>query len=223
MDESSLYGKIPYIWLVDEDNNLHRAAMPNVWVVSCQERLDFWNYLQEIGDSKSKQGEAIKITSDKDSVEFNAQLDQEREKIVAEAQEEAITLATQRLISALLDDEELQLDNLTDNGIKTDESKEHEVDQTIKKQEETKPPSSREAWIETENCTSCNECTDKYPNIFKYNADKLAYIDNPSGGTFEDLVKAAEKCPAACIHPGLPSNSSEKNLEKLISRALKFN
>jgi pyruvate-ferredoxin/flavodoxin oxidoreductase len=49
LEETKLYGKIPYIWILDQNLELHRAAVPNVWVVSCEERLDFWNFLQAIG------------------------------------------------------------------------------------------------------------------------------------------------------------------------------
>ena len=45
---------------------------------------------------------------------------------------------------------------------------------------------------------------------------------NPQGGSYESIVKAAEKCTAEVIHPGTPWNSNEKNLDKLIKRAEKF-
>jgi len=77
-------------------------------------------------------------------------------------------------------------------------------------------------WIETPECTACDECTDLAPGIFKYNGDKLAEVINPQGGTFEDIVKSAEKCTAEIIHPGTPWNKDEPNLEKLIKRAEKF-
>jgi pyruvate-ferredoxin/flavodoxin oxidoreductase len=40
---------------------------------------------------------------------------------------------------------------------------------------------------------------------------------------FADIVKAAEKCTAGCIHPGTPWNMSEPGVEKLMARAAKFN
>ena len=45
--ETDLYGKIPFIWLVNETGELQRAAVHNHWVVSCQERADFWSFLQD--------------------------------------------------------------------------------------------------------------------------------------------------------------------------------
>jgi pyruvate-ferredoxin/flavodoxin oxidoreductase len=77
-------------------------------------------------------------------------------------------------------------------------------------------------WIETPNCTTCDECVDIAPAIFQYNAEKKAIVVNPTAGTYEQIVKAAEKCTAVIIHPGTPWNPDEPNLEKLIKRAEKF-
>jgi pyruvate-ferredoxin/flavodoxin oxidoreductase len=78
-------------------------------------------------------------------------------------------------------------------------------------------------WLETENCTACDECTKLNPKIFAYNKDKKAYIMNPEGGPYSDLVKAAERCTARVIHPGLPKDRSEKDIDKWIKRGEKFN
>jgi len=48
-------------------------------------------------------------------------------------------------------------------------------------------------------------------------------IGDASAGTFAQLVQAAEKCPAKCIHPGKPLNPDEPNLDELIKRAKPFN
>jgi pyruvate-ferredoxin/flavodoxin oxidoreductase len=77
-------------------------------------------------------------------------------------------------------------------------------------------------WIDTPDCTTCDECVDIAPAIFQYNADKKAVVVNPTAGTYEQIVKAAEKCTAVIIHPGTPWNPDEPNLEKLIKRAEKF-
>jgi pyruvate-ferredoxin/flavodoxin oxidoreductase len=79
-----------------------------------------------------------------------------------------------------------------------------------------------EPWIETELCTSCDECTRLNPKMFAYNADKQAYIKDPRGGTFKDLVVAAERCTARIIHPGTPLDPNESGLAALIERAEAF-
>ena len=78
-------------------------------------------------------------------------------------------------------------------------------------------------WLDTEDCTACDECININPKIFKYNANKKAFIDNPNGGPYQDLVKAAEKCTAQVIHPGLPADKSAKDADKWIKRGEKYN
>ncbi|MFT7589870.1 MAG: ferredoxin [Limisphaerales bacterium] len=234
MDEESLYGKIPYIWLIDEGNDLHRAAVPNVWVVSCQERLDFWSFLQELGGINSYHvNVAMKQKDQEMAILMEAartKMDEELQQMVEKAQEDAITKAAERLISVLLDDEELQLDDVAraDTSVSTGQSENNvsELQDVINNETKDEVANTQvarsEPWVESDECTSCNDCTDKYPNIFKYNEEKQAYIDDATKGTYEELVKAAENCPAACIHPEMPLNQVEPNLEKLIKRAEKF-
>ena len=52
--------------------------------------------------------------------------------------------------------------------------------------------------------------------------EKKAYVKDPKGGPFRDLVRAAEKCTAQVIHPGTPADRSEKDIAKLIKRAKKY-
>jgi ferredoxin len=78
---------------------------------------------------------------------------------------------------------------------------------------------AEEAWINTPLCTSCNDCMNVNPRMFVYDANKQAVIGDVRAGTFAQLVQAAEKCPARCIHPGQPWNPDEPGLDKLIERA----
>lgn len=78
-------------------------------------------------------------------------------------------------------------------------------------------------WVESPECTACDECISLAPKVFAYNDQKQATVINAQGGKFADLVKAAEKCTAGCIHPGTPWNPNEAGLEKLVARAAKFN
>jgi pyruvate-ferredoxin/flavodoxin oxidoreductase len=78
-------------------------------------------------------------------------------------------------------------------------------------------------YIETARCTTCNECTNLNGKLFAYNAKKQAYIKDPRGGPFKDIVVAAERCPVEIIHPGTPLNPKEKDLAKWVKRAARFN
>ncbi len=80
-----------------------------------------------------------------------------------------------------------------------------------------------EAYIDSDRCTTCDECTNINKKLFAYNADKQAYVKDASAGTFKQLVTAAERCPVSIIHPGTPLNPKEKDLDKWIARAAKFN
>ena len=81
---------------------------------------------------------------------------------------------------------------------------------------------SDEAYIDTERCTSCDECTKLNAKMFAYNAKKQAFIKDPRAGTFRELVIAAERCTVGIIHPGTPLNPKEKDLPKWTKRAERF-
>lgn len=78
-------------------------------------------------------------------------------------------------------------------------------------------------WIESAMCTSCDECININPKLFAYDENRHAFIKDPKGGPYKDLVRAAEKCTAQVIHPGSPLDPNEKDLDKLIKRAAKYN
>jgi pyruvate-ferredoxin/flavodoxin oxidoreductase len=80
-----------------------------------------------------------------------------------------------------------------------------------------------EPYIETARCTTCDECTRINNRLFKYDDKKQAYIADAKAGTFAEIVRAAEKCPVAIIHPGDPLNPKERDLEKWVKRAQPFN
>lgn len=89
-------------------------------------------------------------------------------------------------------------------------------------EEPTSPPSD-EPYIETVRCTTCDECTKINKRMFMYDDNKQAYIADLNVGTFRQLVEAAESCQVAIIHPGLPVNPDEPNLNDLLTRAEPFN
>jgi pyruvate-ferredoxin/flavodoxin oxidoreductase len=80
-----------------------------------------------------------------------------------------------------------------------------------------------EPYIDTDRCTTCNDCININGKLFAYDENKQAIIKDPRAGTFRELVLAAEKCPAEIIHPGTPLNPKEKDLAKWIERAKRFN
>lgn len=79
-----------------------------------------------------------------------------------------------------------------------------------------------ETYIETERCTTCNECTTINNKMFAYNENKQAYVADPTAGTFRQLVEAAESCQIAIIHLGKPRDAAEPGLDELLTRAELF-
>lgn len=78
-------------------------------------------------------------------------------------------------------------------------------------------------WVDTPECTACDECTSLAPKVFAYNDQKQVVVLNPKGAKFKDLVKAAEKCTAGCLHPGTAWDMTEAGVDKLLARAAKYN
>ena len=77
-------------------------------------------------------------------------------------------------------------------------------------------------YIDSDLCTTCNDCLKINPILFVYNADNQAKIGDPLSGTYAELVKAAEKCPARCIHPGTPRPEDKTATARMVSRGAKF-
>ncbi|RMI27417.1 MAG: hypothetical protein D6681_00710 [Calditrichaeota bacterium] len=96
------------------------------------------------------------------------------------------------------------------------------AEETVSEEAPSPTRSPDEPYIETERCSSCNECIQINDRMFRYNENKQAYIADLSAGTYEEIVRAAERCQLAIIHPGKPWNPDEPNLEELMKRAEPF-
>jgi ferredoxin len=229
--QDSLAGKIPFIWMVDEQNILKQAAIPVSWLQRCRARLDYWYFLQELGgvNSYHVNHALVDARSDWEAIK-NAEIEELKATLKAEfnrSRTQDIDNAIKSILNALLDSEDEITSLLMEPGsipdIPQEELKISTEDIQVVPSEDQKTEIRKDVWIESDECTSCNDCIDLLPSVFKYNDDKQAIVHNPEAGTYAKIVASAEKCPAACIHPGLPHNTSEKGLEKLIKRAEKFN
>ncbi len=99
-----LIGKVPYILLADGESGLYKAAVPNVWVVSCQERLDFWQFLQEMGrvEAQDVQEKPQNITTDQTNL--ITALKHKHEQEIRQIRESAVKQAAEQLLGTLLRD-----------------------------------------------------------------------------------------------------------------------
>jgi ferredoxin len=228
-------GKIPFIWVLDDSCQLQKLAVSWHMVVATQERLDFWRFLQENSGINNYHVERAIYQTKSDLEDLHVQQiknlkkahELEIQKIRAEEAEKVIENLTSVLLNLDLTGSQSSFIPPQETNTQIDpEIQASEPDIVQEKNIEVEEEDnflSNEPYIDTVLCTSCNECLDVNKRMFKYNENKMAYIDDPNAGTFEELVEAAEKCPVGIIHPGTPINPDEDDLESLIARAAKFN
>ncbi|MFZ5485271.1 MAG: 2-oxoacid:acceptor oxidoreductase family protein [Pseudomonadota bacterium] len=193
MSQDERDGKFPYIWAVDKKNRLMRVICSQELAKSCIERQGFWQQLKDVAGLN------------REAVDEQAIADRARAELV------------QKLSASLAS---------FGGGVAMDMAAMPAA--TAAAAGGTAKPAAgpdgyEPVWIESPECTACDECTNLAPKAFQYNDQKQAIVINPQGTTFANLVKAAEKCTASCIHPGTPWNMNEPGVDKLIARAAKFN
>jgi pyruvate-ferredoxin/flavodoxin oxidoreductase len=209
---------IPFIWAVDpQSNHLLKVAVSATMASATEERRDFWHTLKGLAGSN-------RVVVD-------------TQAIADQAKAEMAQTITEGLMSMVGGDAGALTRILSDVPVVTTKPAIMAAAPVPEKKPEPKPAEKPKVeaadkktenegfepvWIETPDCTTCDECVDIAPAIFQYNADKKAIVIDPTKGTFEDIVRSAEKCTAVIIHPGTPWNPDEPNLEKLIKRAEKF-
>ena len=182
----------PYIWSVNKKNQLIRVLVAQEIVQSTEERRDYWRTLKGLAG-------------------MNRKIDPDQ--IAAQVRSETAQKLAQGLMSILSGEGGAPVDiDMTPtasggNGSRADGAAATAFDP---------------AWIDQTECTACDECTTINPKIFEYDENKKAFVKDPKGGPFKDIVRAAEKCTGKCIHPGTPADPNEKGIDKLIKRAEKY-
>lgn len=200
LDEAEREGKYPFIWSVDKRQHLTRLLVDQTMVASSEERRDFWIMLKAIAGAVPGEPAAPQDLEEKTRKDVVGRIARGLMKLAQDGTADPGSGSTDLLgdIEAVAADPQEGASNSASNDYMA-------------------------PWIDTEECTSCDECTNLNPAIFAYNDAKKAYIKDPLGGPYRDLVKAAEKCTAQVIHPGLPSDPGEKDIQKWIDRGSKFN
>lgn len=209
LPKESREGLHPYLWGVDHKNRLMRVMVSPELVQSCEERRAFWRQLRGLCGLLNR-------------VDVEAIRNQAKAEIAQRLTHTLLALAGEGSAGIMWGDsvatETAHLAAGRGNGSGGNGAH---------------PPAQAESghssasdwepvWVETSACTGCNECITINPKIFRYNADKRVEIADPKGGPYKDIVKAAEKCPAGCIHPGLPWNPREPGIEQWVKRAAKY-
>jgi len=235
--------QIPLVWAVSGTHGVLRFVISRVMLFACRDRLSFWHDLQSMAGIHNFYVESAveKTRAEEQAVaaEEIRQISSDFEAKLIALQEGAtsdiMTRLTQVLMGLDLSDAALlspgqpsvDLASLPSTEptpeAAADSSADSAVATTTEQPEEEASLSFDEPWIESMLCTSCDDCMSINKLMFAYNEDKQATIKNPTAGSYEQLVKAAELCPAKCIHPGKPLDTSEPGLEALIKRAEPFN
>ncbi|MBN1834462.1 MAG: 2-oxoacid:acceptor oxidoreductase family protein [Spirochaetales bacterium] len=188
----------PYIWAVDRDNQLTRVIVSADIVASTEERREFWRTLKGLAGLTEK-------------------LDPE--EIAKQVRAETAQKLTAGLMSMLSGggpaDSQQALANVPGPS-------QGALPAAAQGQAPAAAPGYEPVWIDRSLCTACGECMGINSRIFAYDQEKKAYVKDPKGGPYKDIVRAAEKCTGRCIHPGTPWDPNEKDLDKWVKRAQKF-
>ncbi len=198
-------GLFPFIWSIDKKHRLSRLLVDKMIVDACDDRQHFWTILKFMAGVKDTE-------APDDNLEAKI-----REDIIAKMAAGFMQLAGggEQGLADLLSN--------TANASGMMASNQQQDGSTELSSAEPSSTTYMAPWIDSEQCTACGECININPDIFAYNDDKKVIIINPLGGPYQDLVKAAERCTAQIIHPGLPANRDEKDIDKWLRRAKKYN
>jgi len=201
LDEDEREDKVPYVWALDAKRELSRLLVDEPMVKSAEERRDFWVMLRAMAGAEETEPQGD-------------------EKLESRIRQEVVQKITSGLMGLVSGGQALNLDTVLDN---TEAIPAVAGASAAKPALAAVPDDYMAPWIDTEECTACDECIIINPQIFEYNDDKKAYIKSAEAGPYRDLVKSAEKCTAEIVHPGLPRDRSAKDIGKWIKRAQKFN
>ena len=226
---------IPYLWAADNDGAIHKLVVAREVTDTCRERLDYWRTLRELaGIDNSYVQHAVEEEREQLDSEFALQrevIETKHATEIASIRTTASQVAMQQLAEVLLGGGGGLVNPLTSATMTMPSTSPMPVSNTVATEVvteevaiEAEPETDLgDPWIDSPLCTTCNDCMDINAQVFVYNEDKQAYIKDASAGTYEEIVLAAEACPARCIHPGGPLDPSEPNLDELIQRAADFN
>lgn len=194
--------QVPYLLMADPEGLLHRVVADEAAVQAARRCRKLWRTLQEMGGVGNS----------------HARLAAERERRLWEEEIE-------RLKAAAAAPNGQGAARAASPAPEVPQAEAAPPAQAPAEAPPAPPPPERdpdEPYIETARCSSCNECININPRMFAYNANKQAYIADPTAGTYRQLVEAAESCQVAVIHPGKPRDPNEPGLEELLARAAPF-
>lgn len=213
---------IPYLWVANGDGSRGRAVLTRELVNLCRDRARAWRILEELAGVRNTYVESA-VTRVREESEA-------REKAATEqARLEAATQVIYRLVTVLTGSEPPAPAQLSQLAVALPAAPPAAAAATASAPREPQPaapaepePAAVDPYIDSFLCTSCNDCMKVNALVFLYDENKQAYIGDARAGTFAELVKAAEGCPAKCIHPGTPRAGDKTATPDLIARGQKL-
>ncbi len=232
---------IPFVEVVGDDGVVRRAVLTRELGLACADRLRSWRVLQDAAgfDNAWARRAAVEAAeqagadAEARAAEAEARHHEELERVRTDTARDAFAHLAQALLDAgggalttpgpgrtpapaAAPPPSAAPSAPADSDVPTNGA-------AAPAAEEAGGVSFDEAYIDSFLCTTCNECTNLNGAMFKYDGDKQAYLADLNAGTFEELVKAAELCPAKCIHPGAPRSGDALATSDLVARAAPFN
>jgi len=233
-DQGESKRRLPTVVALDSSGASVRLVVSRALARATRECLDDWRSLRELGGVRNPYVERVAATlrdeAGRAASERVAALVREHEAELARIREESVAEAMDSLAAALVSGDPGVLSlaappahrpRLAVSAAPQAAAAPAPAEQATKVEQTS--GGFEDPFVDSELCTSCGDCLVVNGVLFAYNGNKQAYITDPASGTYQDLVFAAEKCPAKCIHPGKPRNPGEPGLDALAKRAEPFN
>ncbi|MHC4480960.1 MAG: 4Fe-4S domain-containing protein, partial [Planctomycetota bacterium] len=222
---------IPFLWVVDQEGSLQRAVVTRELAMACAGRLRNWRVLQELAGyanvfaerAAAEAREQARAEAEAERAELERAHEEELDRVRREEARESMERLAAVLTSAdgLLAAAPAPAAAPAEAAVAA-EPAEAAAAEVAEAPEEEEALAFDDPFIDTALCTTCNECTNLNAQLFHYNAEKQAFIADATAGSFAELVKAAELCPAKCIHPAKPRSDDPTATPELIKRAAAF-
>jgi pyruvate-ferredoxin/flavodoxin oxidoreductase len=232
------WNRVPFVYGLDADKHLARRVPSAAILAHTTDRLHLWNTLQELAGIQNPYIAAAERR-------VREELTAEKERALAEQKAQLDTQAAasqQTQVAAALRNVALRLTGMSSDAalpaaavapaaatsaaapalVATAAPAAQAAPAPATASPAPAAPAQEGPWIDQRLCTSCDECIAISKSLFSYNGTKKAVIKDPHAGPYKDIVRAAEKCSSGAIHPGLPLDPNEKDTDKWIKRAEKY-
>ncbi|MBI3119386.1 MAG: 2-oxoacid:acceptor oxidoreductase family protein [Candidatus Hydrogenedentes bacterium] len=226
LPEAEREGKFPYVWVVDKKGRLSRVIVAKEVAMSCEERRGFWRMLKSIAGVDREVIDKDQITREA-RVEVVQKLASGLLNMLEQGDGGALLTPTGLIPLPASGEHTGAVSDLKPGAAPPSASVAPAAPAKAAAPTTSSSPSAGNGYVparlDSSECNACGDCININPKVFQFNEKKQAYIVNPKGGPYRDIVRAAEKCTSHCIHPGTPADRSEKDLEKWVKRAAKYN